>query len=56
MADEHGIMEFQFDLIWRKEPVADAQSLADSLVIEPVVLINPSLPEDVRLIRNLYRP
>ena len=55
-ADSHGIMEFQFDLIWRgdaKEPAAD---LAGALLAEPVVLINPREKEDPRVIQYLYRP
>ena len=56
VADEHGIMEFQFDLIWREGPADSARDLADALVTEPVLLINPAAPEDGRVIRNLYQP
>lgn len=56
VADEHGIMEFQFDLLWRADTEGSAQDLAEALVVEPVMLINPALPEDPRVIERLYRP
>jgi len=56
VADEHGIMEFQFDLVWRSDKNPSAQNLAEALVVEPVVMINPDLPEDPRVIRHLYGP
>jgi hypothetical protein len=56
VADEHGVMEFQFDLVWQPRADGRAQDLADALVTEPVMLINPSRPEDPRLLRNLYQP
>ncbi len=56
VADEHGIMEFQFDLLWRPDTEGSAQDLAEALVVEPVMLINPALPEDPRVIERLYRP
>jgi post-segregation antitoxin (ccd killing protein) len=55
-ADEHGIVEYQFDLVWRRDtggPVADA---ASALLAQPVVLINPNLPEDPRMMKYLYQP
>jgi hypothetical protein len=56
--DSPGLMEFQFDLVWRSELADDraAESLATALVTEPVVVINPSLPEDPRFINRLYKP
>ncbi len=32
------------------------QDLAEALVTEPVMLINPAMPEDARVVENLYRP
>jgi hypothetical protein len=55
-ADEHGIMEFQFDLVWRQEITGPVRDLADALVTEPVVLINPAAREDPRVLRHLFRP
>jgi hypothetical protein len=55
-ADSHGIMEFQFDLIWREKSDAAAADLAEALVTEPVMLINPGAQEDPRLIQRLYQP
>lgn len=54
--DSHGIMEFQFDLIWQKESRGDPHDLATALTCEPVVLINPDKMESPQLIQNLYRP
>ncbi len=56
VADSHGIMEFRFELVWREKIAQDAQALADACLAEPIVCINPGLPEDVHVIRNLYRP
>jgi hypothetical protein len=55
-ADEHGIMEFQFDLVWSPDGKVPAADLAETLVSEPVVLINPNLPEDPRVLQRLYQP
>ncbi len=56
--DSPGVMEFQFDLVWREQLEGDAPAavLADSLVTEPVMVINPALPEHPLFMRNLYRP
>jgi hypothetical protein len=56
LADEPGIMEFQFDLLWKPSAVASAPRLLEALPIEPVVLINPNLPEDPRVVKRLYEP
>ena len=56
--DSPGVMEFQFDLAWHKELAGDqeAESLADALVSEPVVVINPSLPEHPVFMQRLFKP
>jgi len=58
VGDSHGLMEFQFDLVW-KGP-ADLQvpmeDLAESLQVEPAVLINPGLPESPIFMERPYRP
>jgi hypothetical protein len=56
VADEHGIMEFQFDLLWQPQAQGSAQDLAEALETEPAVLLNPSLPEDPRVLKDLYQP
>ena len=56
--DSPGVMEFQFDLVWRHQ-LADereAESLAGALVTEPVMVLNPSLPEHPLFIQDLYQP
>lgn len=56
--DSPGTMEFQFDLLWRKELGGDedAASLAEALVTEPVMVINPAMPEHPLFLRHLFRP
>lgn len=55
--DSPGVMEFQFELVWR-EQLEDgaAESLANSLVTEPVIVINPAMPEHPLLLEHLFRP
>ncbi len=55
VANSHGEMEFQFDLVWRRE-LAGAAALAETLVAEPVVLINPAARESPALADKLFRP
>ena len=56
--DEHGVMEFQFDLVWREkeESPGQMQRLAESSFIEPVVMINSGGTEDPRVIQHLFQP
>jgi hypothetical protein len=56
--DSPGVMEFRFDLVWRKQLAGDreAESLASSLVTDPVTLLNPSLPENPVFMQRLYKP
>lgn len=56
--DSPGVMEFQFELAWRDrlEGDAAAEALANTLISEPVVVLNPSTPEDPSFIRRLYHP
>ncbi len=54
--DSHGIMEFQFDLLWREANAPEAPALPDALVSEPLVLINPSVDEQPGMLRDLYAP
>lgn len=56
--DSPGVMEFQFDIVWRKDLPGDqaAESLARALTTEPVMEINPAMPEHPIFIERLYRP
>jgi hypothetical protein len=56
VADEHGIMEFQFDLVWRPGTEGRVADWAAALAGEPVMLINPQAPEDPRVLKNLFQP
>jgi hypothetical protein len=51
-------MEFQFDLVWREEfdTPTSASELADSLVAEPVVLINSAGAENPIVLQRLFTP
>ena len=57
VADSHGVMEFQFDLAWKKDlPGEAAGQLAESLLAEPPVVINPKEKENRLFLDRLYRP
>jgi alpha-mannosidase len=56
LGDEPGVMEFQFDLVWRGDNSGDAAALAEALMSEPVVVINPALPEQPSFLKHLYQP
>jgi hypothetical protein len=58
VGDSHGVMEFQFDLAWRKELPSSVkiEDVARALTAEPQVVINPGLKEDPILIKRLYTP
>ena len=55
VGDQHGVMEFSFDLAWHKKLDAPAER-ARALVAKPLVLIQPSPAEAPVLIRRVYRP
>ena len=55
VADSHGTMEFEFDLIW-KPSIANPADLADALAAEPMVLVNPAVREPPAIVNRLYRP
>lgn len=56
--DEHGAMEFQFDLVWRAkgEDAGPIQNTADALSLEPVVLINAAGADDSLVLQRLFQP
>lgn len=56
--DEHGVMEFQFDLLWREDlsGADQAPALADALAGEPVVFLNGPGTDDPFLRERLFRP
>ena len=58
LGDEPGVMEFQFDLVWKPDLAGEfaAEKVAEALVAEPVVVINPSLPENPAVMKHLYQP
>ena len=58
VGDSHGVMEFRFDMAWRKELPASAsvEGWARTLASEPQIIINPGLKEDPLLMKRLYEP
>lgn len=56
--DSPGTMEFQFDLVWKNQLNGDAEAsaIAGALVSEPVMVINPAMPEHPLFLEDLYRP
>ena len=58
VGDSHGVMEFQFDLAWKDttDGPSRPEDLAQSLLTEPQVMINPALREGRIVIERLYKP
>lgn len=57
VANSGGTMEFQFDLFWKPQLTGEqAARLAEAAMREPVVVMNPGLPEDPLYLRHLFRP
>ncbi|MCL4180853.1 MAG: hypothetical protein KJ072_24285 [Verrucomicrobia bacterium] len=56
--DSPGVMEFQFDLVWLQQLDGDAAAakLASGLLSEPVMAINPAIPEHPLLMQHLFTP
>ena len=58
LGDSPGVMEFQFDLVWREavESGAHADALAGALMLDPQVLIQPAGPEHPLVQKRLHQP
>ncbi|HPO12025.1 MAG TPA: hypothetical protein PLI09_01165 [Candidatus Hydrogenedentes bacterium] len=60
VADSHGIFEFRFELVWKSadamKTFKDAADLAETLLSEPQLVIQPDLKEDPIFMERLYRP
>lgn len=56
--DSPGVMEFQFELAWRPRLQDDtaAETLANALTTDPVLVINPALPENPAILQRLFHP
>ncbi len=54
VADSHGAMEFQFDLVW-KEKIDNPAALAETLMADPAVLLNPSARPDPLFLKYLWK-
>ncbi|MCL4401971.1 MAG: hypothetical protein M1436_04805, partial [Acidobacteria bacterium] len=55
VADSSGAMEFQFDLAWR-EQIGQPAELAETLLSEPVVVVNPAVRDSPAITNDLWRP
>ena len=51
-----GVMDFQYDLVWKNQMDADVSSVAESLSSDPVALINPAARESPILLKDLFHP
>jgi hypothetical protein len=58
LADEPGVMEFEFAVVWREKVEGSAQvaALAEALVNDPVVLINSAGQDDSIIMQRLFTP
>lgn len=55
VADQHGTMEFQFEFAW-VEKLADPAPLAETLVSEPVVALQPAVKATPELVKGIFTP
>ncbi|HEY3321825.1 MAG TPA: hypothetical protein VGP72_15255 [Planctomycetota bacterium] len=55
VGDQHGAMEFQFDLAWRAD-LPDAASLGNALSAQPFVLLNDASQESPIFMDRLHKP
>jgi hypothetical protein len=55
-ANSNGVMDFQYDLAWKNQMDADTGVLSESLVSDPVPLINPVPRENPFVMKDLFKP
>jgi hypothetical protein len=55
VADSHGLMEFQFDLVWRPSMEKPA-ALAEALAAGPLVAVSAAAKEETPILNRVYRP
>lgn len=55
VGNSHGVMEFEFDLLWQPQ-LPNAAAVAAAVVSTPVVLVNPAEREAPALLERLFRP
>ena len=54
--NSHGAMEFQCDLVWRETLRPEERAaVVDSLLVEPVVVVEPAMAEDAASAKRLLR-
>lgn len=55
VANSNGLMEFRWELAWA-ESFGDPAAVAETLVSEPVVVVQPGVKESPELMRSLFVP
>ena len=55
VADSHGQMEFQFDLVYRAS-LDGPHALAEALAADPIVVYNPATHEEPPIVERIFRP
>lgn len=55
VADEHGAMEFQFEFAWA-EKLADPAPLAETLLSEPLAVVQPGVKATPELVKGIFTP
>jgi len=55
-ANSNGVMDFQYDLVWKNQMDKDAGVLSETLVSDPVPLINPVPRENPFVMKDLFKP
>jgi len=55
VADSHGTMEFQFDLVWRGAMEKPAE-LAEALAGDLLAWFNPAVKDPPAVLENVFRP
>ncbi len=60
VADSHGIFEFRFDLVWAPSDAIrhadDVHAIAETILAEPQLIIQPDLQEDPIFMNRLHQP
>jgi len=57
LADQHGIMEFSFDLVLRNpESNGTAAELAETILSEPIFINHAQLQENELYLKHLHQP
>ncbi len=58
LADQHGVLEYRFDMLWKPKKVdaQEATALTDAMALEPPVVINVKERENPIYMKRLHQP